>query len=180
MRTIAITQPFFFDGEAAAIDRLFAEGRIDLLHLRKPGYTADDCRRLLDSIGPQWLGLVTTHDHFGLCAEYGLHGCHLNHRNPAPPDGHRGSVSCSCHALDEVAMRKPRMDYLFLSPIFDSISKQGYRSAFDDATLRKAHADGIIDSKVVALGGITPDRMGLLAEYGFGGAAMLGAMWDGR
>ena len=177
MKIIAITQPFFFDGEAEAIGTLLAEGRADIVHLRKPGSDADGCRRLLDNIASEWLGRIVTHDHFGLCAEYGLRGVHLNHRNPTPPPGLTGSVSCSCHSLDEVTARKPHMGYLFLSPIFDSISKQGYHSAFDDATLRQASANGTIDGKVVALGGVTYDRLALLEEYGFGGAAMLGAMW---
>ena len=73
--------------------------------------------------------------------------------------------------------RKPKLNYVFLSPIFDSISKQGYRSAFDDATLKKASAEGIIGQKVVALGGVTRERVALLEKYGFGGAAMLGDIW---
>ena len=79
--------------------------------------------------------------------------------------------------MEEVIERKPTMNYVFLSPIFDSISKQGYRSAFDHATLKKAAHEGIIDHKVVALGGVTRQRISLLAEYGFGGAAMLGDIW---
>ena len=70
------------------------------------------------------------------------------------------------------------MDYVFLSPIFDSISKRGYRSQFSLTELQKAAAEGIIDSKVVALGGITKDKLPLLQSLHFGGAAMLGAIWE--
>ncbi len=41
------------------------------------------------------------------------------------------------------------------SPIYDSISKEGYSSAYSCDTLQKAQQAGIIDSKVMALGGIT-------------------------
>lgn len=177
MKTIAITLPDFFPNEAEAINRLFAEGSIDLLHLRKPDSTIDECRQLLDNIRNEYYERIVVNDHFALCAEYNLHGVHLNRRNPTPPPCHQGSVSCSCHSLEEVVERKPKMNYVFLSPIFDSISKQGYRSAFDDATLKKASAEGIIDQKVVALGGVTRERMALLQEYGFGGGAMLGDLW---
>lgn len=177
MKIIAITRPDFFQGEAEAINRLFAGNQIDLLHLRKPDSDPDECRRLLDGIRKEWLPRIVTHDHFTLCAEYGLHGCHLNRRNPAAPDAHRGTVSCSCHSLEEVKLRKRQMDYVFLSPIFDSISKQGYQSAFSDDTLRQAAAEGIIDRKVVALGGVTYSLIHKLKEYGFGGAAMLGEIW---
>ena len=152
MKTIAITLPHFFAGEAEAINRLFAEGSIDLLHLRKPDSTIEECRQLIDKINPEYYNRIVVNDHFALCAKYHLHGVHLNRRNPTPPPCHQGSISCSCHSLEEVVKRKPKLNYVFLSPIFDSISKQGYRSAFDDATLKKASAEGIIDQKVVALG----------------------------
>lgn len=177
MKTIAITLPHFFAGEAEAINRLFAEGSIDLLHLRKPDSTIKECRQLIDKINPEYYNRIVVNDHFALCAKYHLHGVHLNRRNPTPPPCHQGSISCSCHSLEEVVERKPKLNYVFLSPIFDSISKQGYRSAFDDATLKKASAEGIIDQKVVALGGVTRERIALLEKYGFGGAAMLGDIW---
>ena len=47
-------------------------------------------------------------------------------------------------------------------------------SAFREETLAKAAAEGIIDGKVIALGGVTPERIDRLRAIGFGGAAMLG------
>ena len=177
MQIIVITLPYFFTGEALRISNMLAQGHADRIHLRKPDSTSDDCRRLLDTIGPQWFTHIVIHDHFELCAEYGLRGVHLNRRNPSPPAGHHGTLSCSCHSLEEVVERKPMMDYVFLSPIYDSISKQGYRSKFTDEMLRKAAAEGIIDKKVVALGGVTFECIPHLEEYGFGGAALLGDAW---
>ena len=176
MKTIAITLPYFFTDEASAINRLFENG-IDLLHLRKPDSQTDECRLLLEAVDKRWLQRIVVHDHFELCKEFQLHGIHLNRRNNTVPADHHGSLSCSCHSLEEVIERKPKMDYVFLSPIYDSISKQGYHSAFSDEALRQASAQGIIDHKVVALGGVTRQRIPQLEEYGFGGAAMLGEMW---
>ena len=68
-------------------------------------------------------------------------------------------------------------DYLFLSPIFDSISKQGYSSHFSEQQLMEAGHEGILGPKVIALGGILPEHMPLLGKYGFGGAAFLGYVW---
>lgn len=176
MKIIVITLPHFIPQEGAYINRMFEEG-VDLIHLRKPGAQIDSCRRLIETIDEKWHGRIVTHDHFSLFKEYKLHGIHLNSRNPIPPEGHTGSLSCSCHSLEEVVERKPDMDYLFLSPIFNSISKQGYESAFNDETLRKASTDGIIDNKVYALGGVTIGKLPQLEEYGFGGAALLGDAW---
>ena len=78
--------------------------------------------------------------------------------------------------MEEVKRYKDACDYVLLSPIFDSVSKQGYASAFTDETLREASKDGIIDHKVVALGGVTPDKIDYLQQLNFGGAAMLGCV----
>ena len=64
------------------------------------------------------------------------------------------------------------MDYVFLSPVFDSISKQGYRAAFSMETLEQAR--GIIDEKVFALGGVTLDKITILEQLHFGGIAVYG------
>ena len=68
------------------------------------------------------------------------------------------------------------MDYVFLSPIFDSISKQGYKGVFSENVLR--NAEGIIDAKVIALGGVTFSAIPWLQSLNFGGAAFLGDVWE--
>lgn len=62
---------------------------------------------------------------------------------------------------------------------FDSISKQGYRSGFNEAQLRRASAEGILTNKTIALGGVSADKLTLLHTLGFGGAAFLGDIWHG-
>ena len=175
MLWLVITSPDFFDGEAQFLHRLFAHG-VDIVHLRKPGATADDCARLLDDLTSDDRRRIVIHDFFELAQPYGLRGIHLNARRSTVPDGWQGHVSRSCHSLEEVKRYKDACDYVFLSPIFDSVSKQGYASAFTDETLREASKDGIIDHKVVALGGVTPDKIDYLQQLNFGGAAMLGCV----
>ena len=175
MLWLVITSPSFFPGEAAFIHRLFAHG-VDIVHLRKPGATAEECARLLDGLTSDDRRRIVIHDFFELAEPYGLKGIHLNARRNTVPDGYEGHVSRSCHSLEEVKRYKDACDYVFLSPIFDSVSKQGYASAFTDATLRQASKDGIIDHKVVALGGVTPDKIDYLQQLNFGGAAMLGCV----
>lgn len=178
MKFIVFTSPAFFAGEAFYIQRLFELG-IDVLHFRKPMAGVEDCKRLLDAIPPRWLGRVVVHDHFGLCRDYGLMGIHLNSRNPhAPTDFAPRSVSASCHSVDEVELRKPGLSYVTLSPVFDSVSKRGYRAAYTAAELCRAAADGIIDSRVVALGGVSLANIPLLRGWHFGGAALLGGVWE--
>lgn len=177
MEWIVITSPGFLQGEADFIDRLFNHG-LDRLHLRKPGAEIGECRRLLDGISREWLPRIVVHDNFGLCREYGLGGVHLNGRNPMAPPNHEGSVSRSCHSLEEISRYKGECDYLTLSPIFNSISKQGYMAAFGPGQLAAARDSGLIDRRVIALGGVTLENIPRVKELGFGGVAILGDVWQ--
>lgn len=175
MRLVVITGTAFRPDEAEVIATLLGEG-IDRVHLRKPGAAERDMRRLIEALPAGLYPQLTLHDALPLAAEYGLGGVHLNRRNPEAPHGFRGLVSRSCHTLDELAACRTE-DYLFLSPLFDSISKSGYRAAFSAAQLREAAARGLLGSRVLALGGVTPERLPQVREYGFGGAALLGCIW---
>lgn len=177
MKLIVITLPDFIQGEAANIRWLLDAG-MDLIHLRKPCSTYEQCAALLEEIPQEYHSRIVTHDHFSLCKEFALKGVHLNSRNTIPPEGFMGSVSCSCHSVEEVARRKQIVDYVFLSPVFDSISKKGYHSAFSPQSLTEAARQGIIDHNVIALGGVTASRIGSLREWHFGGAAFLGDIWN--
>lgn len=179
MLMIAITSAKAIDGEAATIRRLLANG-FDIVHLRKPEADIDYCRTLLRELSPEERGRIVIHDHLSLYEEFSLRGAHLNRNITHYADGYNGSRSRSCHTFAEVVEHKEECDYLFLSPIFDSISKQGYHSAFSHAELQVAAAEGIIDSRVVALGGVSRDKIEYLRSLNFGGAAMLGALSDIR
>lgn len=176
MKLIAITAEKFIDNEAETINALFEAG-LERLHLRKPHASANECERLILSIGSKWYGRISLHDHFELAKKYGIGGLHLNSRNPQPPYGFAGMLSRSCHSLKEIAEEKYKYDYLFLSPVFDSISKQGYTAKFGGGALQAAARNGSIDDNVIALGGITPERIEEAAACNFGGAAVLGYLW---
>ena len=176
MRIIAITLPYVIDGEAEIIRRLLADG-IYSLHLRKPDTDINYMRALLSELTPDQRARIVVHDHPQLYNEYKLRGIHLNKNIKGLPAGYGGSRTRSCHTLDEVARYKDECDYLFLSPVFDSISKQGYRSAFTHDELVWASQQGIIDKKVVALGGVTADKIAYLESLCFGGVALSGAIY---
>ena len=158
-KIILLTKPEFFSGEAEIINALFRSG-LPILHLRKPHAAAEQVDALVAQIDAAFRDRIVMHNH-------DLH---------------------SCHTLEEVRIRKATLlnsrtlelsdSYVFLSPIFDSISKQGYRAAFTDEELRRAHSDGIIDEHVVALGGITPANARKAFALGFGGVAILGDIWQ--
>ena len=174
--TIVITLPYFFDGEAEQIVQLL-HSSIDLIHIRKPESKAEEVEKLIMSIPSEYYPRLVLHDHHDLAMKYHLHGVHLNCRNPQPPMGWEGSVSKSCHSLEEVKEWKGKCDYVSLSPIFDSISKQGYHAAFSSTEIEEARRVGIIDKKVLALGGVTFNKIDDVLRMGFGGGMILGDAW---
>ena len=175
---IVITRPDYFEGEAEKIAQLLQSGRADLVHIRKPKTSQSELEQLLSSIPSALYSRLVLHDHHSLAIKYGLRGVHLNSRTPQPPAGWNGAVSISCHSLNELAeCRKQPYAYMSLSPIFDSISKRGYYSTFTPDVIATAHKVGLIDERVMALGGITFDKITVVEKMGFGGAMILGDAW---
>ncbi|MBQ6871610.1 MAG: thiamine phosphate synthase [Bacteroidales bacterium] len=177
MRIIAITPPGTVDREVFIIKRLLAEG-ISIVHLRKPEAGIHECRRLLEGLDRQERARIIIHDYPQLYEEFSLKGIHVNKNITDLPVGYNGFRTRSCHSFEELRRYKDEYDYLFLSPIFDSISKVGYKSAFTEEELQKAAEEGLIDEKVIALGGVTFDKIPLLEKLNFGGAAMLGGIYS--
>lgn len=177
MKLIVVTAPTFFVEEDKIITALFEEG-LDILHLRKPETPAMYAERLLTLIPEKYHRRIVTHEHFYLKEEFDLMGIHLNSRNPKEPHDYSGHVSCTCHSIKELNNKKHFYDYLFMSPIYDCITKEGILSGYTPEELRQAGKDKIIDSKVMALGGITPENILEVKDFGFGGAVILGNLWN--
>lgn len=172
---IVITTPYFFQGENTIITGLFETG-MQRLHLRKPNGDINAFSQLLKKIPDIYHPKIVLHDCFESVNKYTLGGIHLNRRNNQVPVGFNGTVSRSCHSIEELKQYQ-KLDYLFLSPIFQSISKEGYGNGFTPESLEEASTDGTINEKVIALGGIDCTTLPLLRPFHFGGVAVLGALW---
>lgn len=177
MKWIVITSPDYLSGEESVIARLL-DGGVDVVHIRKPSGDIVKYRRLLDALPRKYHKRIVLHEHFELFRDYDILGIHLNRRCKDIPKGFCGQVSCSCHSFGELQNISTLIDYAFLSPIFNSISKQGYNANFTDEELCAAAEKGVINSKVIALGGVEKRNIDLLKRYHFGGFAMLGDIWQ--
>jgi len=89
----------------------------------------------------------------------------------------------SAHSFEELKEMGNRKIVL-LSPVFDSISKRGYKSKFSKEELkagisewRRFIGEGS-RAKLYALGGVNAENIGELKELGFDGAAVLGGVWN--
>ena len=111
--TIVITRPDFFTAEAERITELLLSGQASLVHIRKPGSTASETEALIRALPASLYDRLTLHDHFHLAVIYGLHGIHLNRRNPQAPAGWPGAVSISCHSIAELE-RCRRLPYAYI------------------------------------------------------------------
>ncbi len=173
---LVITSPVFLSGEVEYITALFEAG-LEILHLRKPDATKGEYEQLLNSIPQKYHKRIMLHDFFELAEKYDVRGVHLNRRNQAYNGIKNIKISKSCHSIRELKTID-QYDYVFLSPIFNSISKTGYTSSFSGEELLKASDSHLINEKVIALGGIDINTLPLLKPYKFGGIAVLGAIWN--
>lgn len=178
MRRIGITPegPAFREQERIAA--WLRSGAVEFFHIRKPQFTEQQMREYLSAFATDVCDRLTLHDHHRLAMEMGIGGIHLNSRNSVVAKGLEGKrISASCHSVEEFVHRSGDCAYCFLSPIFDSVSKAGYRSAFSHLELKKAFAEGLLNEKAVALGGVTNDKITELQEIGFSACASVGELW---
>jgi thiamine-phosphate pyrophosphorylase len=89
----------------------------------------------------------------------------------------------SAHSFEELKKMENR-EIVLLGPVFDSISKHGYKSKFSKDELKAGITEWreFIGSqgktKLYALGGIDAENISELEELGFDGAAVLGGVWN--
>ena len=176
-----ITQPFFFKNETELIMQLFENG-LDNLHLRKPEATKDEIIRFLSTIDSSFHNRITIHSCYSLINEFDLRGIHCTQKGKDSFfEISRTDIkkSISTHSFAEILALDYEFDYAFLSPVFNSISKQGYSPTFsqDEITEFLCTYKKI---PIYALGGITQGNMDVCKKMGFNGAAVLGYIWESK
>jgi thiamine-phosphate pyrophosphorylase len=175
MRLIVITHDEFIADEAEKINSLFEAG-LEILHYRKPMAYKNDFFELFDRIDPKYYSQIKIHSFFELTDHYPVLGVHINHRSPVYKRRRQVNISRSCHKIADLEHIE-KYDYVFLSPVFNSISKPSYRSKFTEEKLQRANKMGWINEKVFALGGVNEDTIPIVKQYPFGGIAVLGDIW---
>ena len=187
MQLIVITDENEITSEARIVNELFAIG-LQRLHLRKPRFSTEEYSAYINSIDAQYHSRIVVHGGFELVNELKLGGAHLNSAmrtdktvwemiNMLPAS----RISTSFHSWEEITENEFRYHYVFISPVFDSISKKGYNAAIDLGGAFKTKniltQAGRDCPELVGLGGVGIQNIKVLEEYGFDGAAVLGSMW---
>lgn len=187
MKLIVISDSRYFTGEEDIVHALFKEG-LEILHIRKPKMSTDAMREFLEKIDAKWYSRIVIHSHHELAYKYKLKGIHLSDKHIRDnfleawlrmkylkfkiPDI---QISTSFHDLGSLLKSSTNYSYVFLSPIFDSISKLGYKNRFNTESLLKAIEKSQYD--IMALGGVDEQYIQQIHEMGFSGCGVLGSVW---
>lgn len=177
---ITITSETLIPDEALHLNQLFDQG-LGVLHLRKPGIAKNDYKDLLHEIDKSHHSKIVLHQYHELVEEFNIRGVHLqeqlrnnladqlnNYLNNYKKEGF--VTSSSFHSTEDIENSEGRFDYVFLSPVFNSISKKGYKGkGFDVSNLNK---------NIIGMGGINENNMQWAYKLGFKGVGVLGRIWN--
>jgi thiamine-phosphate pyrophosphorylase len=160
---------------------------LQCLHLRKPSYTREEYADYLQQIDTKYHNRIVLHRHFELLETFDIGGIHFNTamRNDdvlAERFADYGKLSASFHTWEEIEENTMPYHYVFISPVFDSISKQGYKATVDPDGINTLREKLITQNKhcpqIVGLGGVSAENIKALSVNGFDGAAVLGSIWE--
>ena len=182
---IVITNPSAIENETHILHSLFEEG-LTLLHIRKPEFSELEMAQFIHQIKVELRPNLVLHSHHELAKDFGINRIHFSEKerksgidNPA-----RLSKSCrntnitkstSTHAIEDFNALENDFDYAFLSPVYKSISKDDYTPKTDLFEALKSRTN--IKTKVIALGGISPENIDQTIQNGFDNVALLGSIW---
>jgi len=169
-------------GEIKTTNQLLSLG-LNTFHLRKPLWNIEQTQRFIEAIPAEFHGCLVIHSHFQLADRYKLKGIHLNefNRKLIAQFNSEKILSASFHSLKDIAEDSFPYRYIFLSPVFNSISKPGYTANFDlnclPEELSSLRLKKHLQPNVIALGGINAENINIAKAAGFSGAALLGGIW---
>jgi len=160
--------------------------------LRKSDFTSDEMEAYIKQIPAEYLSKIVLHSHHHLVDKYHLKGKHKTSANTSEitvkqliadkADERRieNFISTSFHSTEEIMACDYNYEYAFLSPIFDSISKKGYTSKFNQTELKSFLSTRDKKMELIALGGISEETIHQAMDLGFNGIAVLGAIWNSK
>jgi thiamine-phosphate pyrophosphorylase len=187
MKVVIISESKVIENEHDIIRRLFEAG-LETFHLRKPRMRTAQLQEFIEKIPPQFHNRLIIHSHHRLAARYNLQGVHYTrlHLEKSFKNWwrerklrliHRKLVRTTSHNKLATLYDKSEVnfDYVFLSPIFDSITGK-YQSGFYEDSIRAAiQKTGL---RIVARGGIDITRIEKVNELGFHGMALYTCVWN--
>ncbi len=158
----------------------FLKNSDTLFHLRRYDWEEGQVAEFLSQFTKEELKKVVLNHHHFLATEFGINRLHFSEQDRKEIDEEklqrfadaRFILSTSVHELETFNKLPASFTYSFLSPVFDSISKEEYKAVKFDLSHRRK------DIQLIGLGGITKDNYKNVFEMGFDGVAFLGGVWS--
>lgn len=184
--------------EIETLHQLFQNG-LEYYHLRKPDKNYQEHCEYLNQIDKQYHNRIVVHYFHELINEYDLKGIHFQEAKRRSLFENleirtqkldkvefaktytqildtefsilnSKTISSSFHEPEELQNCTFEFDYHLLSPVFSSISKQGYEGRGFDVN----H----INKTIVGMGGVTTENLAEFNKLGFKGVGVLGGIWN--
>ncbi len=178
MNTIVISYHLRILNEEDVIIGLLERG-LKWFHLRKPDFTLQDYRTFIQSIPKEYHNRIIIHNHYEVLNEFNLAGYYITSAGRGvikEPD-----IKCVkatfAKTFDDIILIDGKYDYIWLGPIFKSISKPFDQIQFDHEYLKHKLKEKKYQSKLLAIGGIQEGTTEIAINYGFDGVIILGAIW---
>ncbi|MGY6649054.1 thiamine phosphate synthase [Wenyingzhuangia sp. IMCC45574] len=169
--------------ELEILNKLFQEG-LEYYHFRKPHKNYQEHCDYLNQIDQKYHNRIVVHYFHELINKYHLKGIHFQEQKrrdclDTPSDYfvklnnmYGKTISSSFHEPEELENCDFEFDYHLLSPVFSSISKQGYEG--------RGFNVNHINKTIVGMGGVTTENLGEFDKLGFKGVGVLGGIWNSK
>lgn len=185
MKLVVYTIPYEVKNEVKKINYFFENG-LDKLHLRKPGYSKKEYIKILEGINPEFYSKIVLHDHYLLARKFPIGGIHIPVRSADSflmkalvkylKSKNKNLQISGTIETPILAENAPEIiDETYLGPIFMRYSEENLRLRYDQFELKRAVTNSA--KKIVALGGITLDKLSLIEQIGFDGVALQSSIW---
>jgi thiamine-phosphate pyrophosphorylase len=189
MKIILLSKTRYDEKEMELVTRLFENG-LETYHLRKPRLSTREMRKVLDDIPKHFHSRIIIHSHHQLARQYNLKGVHYTRTHLkksfknwwrkvtlglSKSDIIRTSSFTKLSSLyDESEIE---FDYVFLSPVFDSLTGKFQSGFYEDGIRAAINKSG---RNIVARGGVDYRRLEKIKEMGFYGMTLGSCIWDSK
>ena len=185
MKLIVITPSEMLENETAQLIRMLEMG-ITNVHIRKPKLSTAEMRKYIVSIPEHFHDRLVIHSHHNLALAFNLKGIHITrlhkkrwfrlwlNRTILRSRGRTFIQTGSYRKIASLYEEAPNYDYVFLSPVFDSLSGS-FQGGFNEFSLTAALKKNM--HKVIARGGISIEQIEKVRSIGFDGMALYSCLW---
>lgn len=166
--------------EIEILHQLFEEG-LEYYHFRKPFKNYEEHVSYLNRIDKKYHDRIVVHNFHELINGFHLKGIHFQEQKRIENIDNPGkyfknlemygkTISSSFHEPEDIENCYFEFDYHLLSPVFTSISKEGYEGRGFDVN----H----IDKNIIGMGGVTSENIESFKTLGYKGVGVLGGIWS--